>query len=55
LVAKGYEVSQPFVTFYGMKEITLHDPDGKDITVGQNTDEPPTDGAELAADLREHK
>ncbi len=55
LVGKGYTVSEPFVTFYGMKEIQLRDPDGNDITVGQNTDELPTDGAELAADLREHK
>ncbi|MCG3180638.1 MAG: hypothetical protein BIFFINMI_03000 [Phycisphaerae bacterium] len=55
LARKGIETTQPFVTFYGMKEITLRDPDGNVITVGQNTDEPPTDGAERAVDLREHK
>lgn len=55
LRGKGVQISEPFVTFYGMKEICFKDPDGNEITVGQHTDEAPSDGAELAADLREHK
>jgi predicted enzyme related to lactoylglutathione lyase len=53
LKAKGIDATEPFVTFYGMKEVCFKDPDGNDITVGQSTDEAPTDGAERAADLRE--
>lgn len=31
------------VTFYGMKEFSLMDPDGHRLSFGQDTDEPPTE------------
>ena len=40
LKAAGIEVSDPFVTFYGMKEIVIHDPDGYCLCFGLPTDEP---------------
>lgn len=40
LEAKGYAVSNLYVTFYGMKEFWLHDPDGHLLTFGESTDEP---------------
>ncbi len=39
LRAGGCEPTEPFVTFYGMKEITLKDPDGYSLWFGSPTDE----------------
>lgn len=38
LQAKGYPVSALHVTFYGMKECMLTDPDGYALSFGQQTD-----------------
>ena len=40
--AKGHEVSDLAVRFYGMKEFELLDPDGHVLVFGQETDEPVT-------------
>jgi uncharacterized glyoxalase superfamily protein PhnB len=39
---KGFRASDLRVTFYGMKEFELRDPDGHILWFGQETDEPPT-------------
>ena len=39
---KGFQVSDLRVTFYGMKEFEVRDPDGHILWFGQATDEPPT-------------
>jgi uncharacterized glyoxalase superfamily protein PhnB len=39
---KGFQASDLRVTFYGMKEFELRDPDGHILWFGQTTDEPPT-------------
>ena len=44
LKSKGYEVTHPLVTFYGMKEIVLQDPDGYRVCLGSPTDEPANKG-----------
>lgn len=38
----GHAVTELIVTFYGMKEFSLKDPDGHFLSFGQDTDEPPT-------------
>ncbi len=38
----GHAVTDLIVTFYGMKEFSLKDPDGHFLSFGQDTDEPPT-------------
>ena len=43
MVEKGLDPSEPFVTFYQMKEIFLLDPDGHMLTFGQETDEAPSE------------
>lgn len=43
LKTRGYPVSDSRVTFYGMKEFDLEDPDGYHLCFGQETAEPPTD------------
>lgn len=47
LKAKGLAPAdlQAFVTGYGKKEITFHDPSGFEITCAQETDEPAGEGA----------
>ena len=40
--SKGVRVSDCVVRFYGMKEIEVHDPDGRILIFGQDTDESPT-------------
>lgn len=42
LGGSGWPVRGPWVRFYGIKEIELHDPDGYTLVVGENTDEKPT-------------
>ena len=42
LKTRGYPVSDKQVTFYGMKEFALEDPDGLELRFGQETSEPPT-------------
>jgi hypothetical protein len=39
---KEFQVSDVRVTFYGMKEFEVRDPDGHILWFGQGTDEPPT-------------
>jgi uncharacterized glyoxalase superfamily protein PhnB len=39
---KEFQVSDLRVTFYGMKEFEVRDPDGHILWFGQGTDEPPT-------------
>ena len=39
---KEFQVSDLRVTFYGMKEFEVRDPDGHILWFGQETDEPPT-------------
>jgi uncharacterized glyoxalase superfamily protein PhnB len=39
---QGFPLSDLRVTFYGMKEFELRDPDGHILWFGQGTDEPPT-------------
>jgi uncharacterized glyoxalase superfamily protein PhnB len=39
---KAFQVSDLRVTFYGMKEFEVRDPDGHILWFGQETDEPPT-------------
>ncbi len=43
LRTRGYPVSDRRVTFYGMKEFDLKDPDGYHLCFGQETSEPTTD------------
>jgi uncharacterized glyoxalase superfamily protein PhnB len=43
---KGFQVSDLRVTFYGMKEFELRDPDGHILWFGQETDERPTGGGQ---------
>jgi len=43
LIRQGYRPSPLRVTFYGMKEFDLYDPDGHLLSFGQETDEPPTE------------
>ncbi len=38
--ALGYEVGELSVTFYGMKEFSLRDPDGHHLTFGQEAEIP---------------
>lgn len=38
----GFPVTELTVTFYGMKEFLLKDPDGHLLSFGQHSDEPPT-------------
>ena len=45
LAEKGYAVTPLRVTFYGMKEFGLTDPEGYEWLVGEGTAEPPTDGS----------
>ena len=40
--ARGVDVSDLRVAFYGMKEFEVRDPDGYWLWFGQTTDEPPT-------------
>lgn len=40
---KGFPVSKLRVTFYGMKEFELHDPDGHLLWFGQEAGEPPSE------------
>lgn len=42
LKKEGHPVTDLIVTFYGMKEFSLKDPDGHYLSFGQDTDEPPT-------------
>ncbi len=42
IVAKGQPVSDLRVTFYGMKEFEMADPDGHVLWFGETTDEEPT-------------
>lgn len=42
LAKAQYPVSDLRVTFYGVKEFDLQDPDGYTLLIGQATDEPPT-------------
>jgi catechol 2,3-dioxygenase-like lactoylglutathione lyase family enzyme len=39
---QAFQVSDLRVTFYGMKEFEVQDPDGHILWFGQETDEPPT-------------
>jgi uncharacterized glyoxalase superfamily protein PhnB len=39
---KDFQVIDLRVTFYGMKEFEVRDPDGHILWFGQGTDEPPT-------------
>ena len=39
---KEFQVNDMRVTFYGMKEFTVRDPDGHILGFGQEADEPPT-------------
>jgi catechol 2,3-dioxygenase-like lactoylglutathione lyase family enzyme len=41
---KGQSVSGLQVTFYGMKEFRLHDPDGHRLCFGEDTEEPAPEG-----------
>jgi uncharacterized glyoxalase superfamily protein PhnB len=41
---KNFAVGDLRVTFYGMKEFELRDPDGHILWFGQETDEPPSEG-----------
>ena len=47
---KGYPVSELRVTFYGMKECDLIDPDGYQLSFGQETDEPASDQCDEGTD-----
>lgn len=47
---KGYPVSDLHVTFYGMKECHLTDPDGYQLSFGQETDEPSSDHCDEGTD-----
>ncbi len=42
----GHPVTKLIVTFYGMKEFSLKDPDGHFLSFGKDTDEPPTESTE---------
>jgi uncharacterized glyoxalase superfamily protein PhnB len=42
LKRQAFQVSNLRVTFYGMKEFDVRDPDGHILWFGQATDEPPT-------------
>jgi uncharacterized glyoxalase superfamily protein PhnB len=42
LKARGYPVSELHLTFYGMKECLLTDPDGYHLSFGQATETSPT-------------
>lgn len=44
LSAEGHSVKALRVTFYGMKEFEMENPDGYQFWFGEETDEPPTDG-----------
>ncbi len=39
---QAFQVSELRVTFYGMKEFEVRDPDGHILWFGQETDDPPT-------------
>ena len=41
LKQRGHAVSEMGVTVYGMREFYLKDPDGRQLTFGQPTDDPP--------------
>ena len=41
LKQRGREVSDLGVTVYGMREFTMKDPDGRQLTFGQETSDPP--------------
>lgn len=43
LSSEGFPVTDLIVTFYGMKEFSLKDPDGHFLSFGEDTDEPPTE------------
>ena len=42
VVAAGHDTGELHVTFYGMKEFEMLDPDGHVLVFGQATDEPPS-------------
>ena len=45
---QAFQVSDLRVTFYGMKEFEVRDPDGHILWFGQETDEPPTPESQSA-------
>jgi uncharacterized glyoxalase superfamily protein PhnB len=45
---QAFQVSELRVTFYGMKEFEVRDPDGHILWFWQETDEPPTPESQYA-------